>query len=184
MNMAATLEGNMLSEALTSLKEVKLRLQRELAQRPEYRALLIINRATAQLAEESELTALLGSKFQESADPEEPLPENYRAEQPIADPDEGPSENAQAEELAPIEIASAMGESFSAVPELPETGAENATASATAPTDKSAKDASRAIDLFLSSTAQAGAPAAAPARPRSFLPFVAPANPVKTFGRN
>lgn len=41
----------MLSEALTSLEEVKSRLQESLRQQPEYRALLVIDQATSQLAE-------------------------------------------------------------------------------------------------------------------------------------
>ena len=44
--------GNMMvSEALNSLTEAKLQLQRQLAQRQEYRALLVIDKATRQIAE-------------------------------------------------------------------------------------------------------------------------------------
>jgi hypothetical protein len=41
----------MLSEALTSLEDVKSRLQQNLLQQPEYRALLVVDQAMAQLAE-------------------------------------------------------------------------------------------------------------------------------------
>jgi hypothetical protein len=53
----------MLWEALTSLNEVKSRLQESLLQQPEYRALLVIDHATSQLAE------VLGSSGSPGAEP-------------------------------------------------------------------------------------------------------------------
>jgi hypothetical protein len=184
MNLVATTEDKMLSEALTSLKQVRLRLQCELAQRPEYRALLIINRATAQLTEESELAALLALRHSGFAEPEETWPEDAPTEPTSADPEYEPGDNAGAPATSPTDFANSMGDLASASPEFSELHVDDTPANPPAPTEKSAKDSSRAIDLFLSTTAQAATPVAAPARPRSFLPFVAPAHPVKTIGRS
>ena len=175
--------GNMMvSEALNSLTEAKLQLQRQLAQRQEYRALLVIDKATRQIAEILDPLHHPVVPLQSSAE-EEPT-------QAILSVAPKAAAAAQREdcigEAAPIEMTNAVEESPSA-PSFSFAGAEDRAAGtplpAQAPMEEAVTASSRAIDLFLSSTAQA-TPTAAPPRPRSYLPFVAAPRLVKSAGVN
>jgi hypothetical protein len=173
--------GNMMvSEALNSLTEAKLQLQRQLAQRQEYRALLVIDKATRQIAEILDPLPQPVAPLQSSAK-EEPAPPFLAAKTKDAAPEVAPSED-RVGEAAPIEMAGAVGESPSA-PSSSFACVEDRVLEAPLPAQALAEETvtvgSRAIDLFLSSTAQA-ASIAAPPRPRSFLPFVAAPRLVKS----
>jgi hypothetical protein len=177
----AAMEDKMLSDVLTSLREVRVRLQCQLAQRPEYRALLIVDRAAAQLTEEFHTLDSLATTHREcDATEDAPLP-NLISET-ASEPDWSQRENTSAHAL--VETAAPLA----APPPPPfgrqEAAGEDAAVHPIAPMEKPTRTSSRAIDLFLSSTAQAVAPASASARPRSYLPFVAPALPVKSAAAN
>jgi hypothetical protein len=162
--------GNiMVSEALNSLTEAKLVLQRQLAQRQEYRALLVIDKATRQIAEILDPQDQPAVPLQSSAE-EEPA----SAILAVATMDTA-VEAAQPEdrvgEPGSIEMADAVKESPSA-PSSSFACTEDRAPEAPLPAEETVTVASRAIDLFLSSTAQSGK-INAPPRRRSYLPFVA-----------
>jgi hypothetical protein len=178
MVLLAALENNMFLEVLTSLKEVRIQLQRQLAQRPEYRALLIVDRAAEQLADEFEAANTLDAAEFGGAEMEEASLETFAAEPENVVPNYAPIANVEPEE--PVKIAASITQYSPESLELSDARIDEAPPHPNAPTENSAKNSSRAIDLFLSSTAQIAAPIAAPARSRSYLPFVAPARPVKS----
>jgi hypothetical protein len=162
----------MVSEALNSLKEAKLALQRQLAQRQEYRALLIVDKATRQLAEILDPLCASVAPYLECSAAEAP----HQATLAGATR-ETFAKFEQREDCvggAPIETKVAVGESLAAPSSFArlEDRAPEAPVPEPAPGEEPIKTASRAVDLFLASTAQAAPIAAAP-RPRSYLPFVA-----------
>jgi hypothetical protein len=170
----------MVSEALNSLTEAKLQLQRQLAQRQEYRALLIVDKATRQIAEILDPLDQPIVPLQSPAE-EQPAPAMLAVVMKDAAAEAAPRED-RAGEAAPIEMTGAVEE----LPSAPsssfaylEDRAPAEPVPAQAPAEEAATPSSRAIDLFLSSTAQA-APIAAPPRPRSYLPFVAAQRLVKS----
>jgi hypothetical protein len=172
----------MVSEALNSLAEAKLQLQRQLAQRQEYRALLIVDKATRQIAEILDPLDQPVVPLQSSAE-EEPAPAILAVVTKDAAAQTARRED-RVGEAAPIEMTGAV-EEFPSAPSSSfacvEGRAPEALLPAQAPMEEAATPSSRAIDLFLSSTAQA-APIAAPPRPRSYLPFVATPRLVKSAG--
>jgi hypothetical protein len=180
---AVAIGRTMVSEALNSLKEAKLALQRQLGQRQEYRALLIVDRATQELAEIlGPLSAPVAAHFVSPA-----------AEEPA----EAPSAVATMAAITEAEqredrVGEALIDATVAVDESPgalatfaalENRAPEAPVAEQARVEEPIKTASRAIDLFLSSTTQT-AQTAAPPRPRSYLPFVASPRLVNTVSVN
>ena len=163
----------MVSEALISLREARLALQSQLAQRQEYRALLIVDRAARQIAE----------ILDPWTSPAALLPENFAREEPAPAALTVATREAVAEvEPSEDRVGEASIKTTGAVDEAPSTLSsieciEDRALAAPAPQQTSVEEsiatASRAIDLFLSSTAQAAPASAAPPRRRSYLPFVA-----------
>jgi hypothetical protein len=173
----------MVSEALNSLKEAKLALQRQLARRQEYRALLIVDQATRQLAEILDPICASVAPYLESSAAEEPPQASLAGATKEAI---GKFEQRQDRVGdAPIETKVAVDESLSAPLSFArlEDRAPEAPVPEPAPGEEPIKTASHAVDLFLSSTAPATPIAAAP-RPRSYLPFVAAPRLVKSAGVN
>jgi hypothetical protein len=164
----------MLSKVLNSLKETRSNLQRQLAQRPEYRALLIIEKAAEQLSQTLDpLNPLVATPSEGVAAAERNLANLALA--PIISVPTAEQPNACAQE-APAETADPSHAPLSRVgPEMSDDGSPVPTDGAP---EESAKAAPRAIDLFLTSTSQ-GVAGATPPRPRSFLPFVAAPRLVK-----
>jgi hypothetical protein len=164
----------LLSEALGSLREAKSQLQHELAQRPEYQALLIVDRATAQLAGvldpaggslppasgngetdgSSESSATI--EVREAAAETLPDQESIVEKEPLIE--------AHEQSGHPADFACALGRSEDPIAVAP--------APSPAMSDEAARTTARAIDRFLSSTAQGAVPPTPTARPRSYLPFV------------
>jgi hypothetical protein len=173
----------MVSEALNSLKEAKLALQRQLAQRQEYRALLIVDKATRQVAEILDPFCPSVAPYLESSTAEEPHQANLAGatKEAIATFEQ----RVDRVEGAPIETKVALGDSVSVPSSFArlEDRAPEAPVPERAAGEEPIKTGSHAIDLFLSSTAQA-APTAAPPRPRSYLPFVAAPRLVTSAGVN
>jgi hypothetical protein len=177
--------GNpMLLEALNSLKESRIELQRQLAQRPEYRALLVIDRAALQLAEPFDPPSASASAHPETAargDPGE-TPIVAQTTETVAEIDSG---ECCVPDAAIETSASTDGpaETLSPVVHL-EDPVEKALVPARAPAEEPAKASARAIDLFLSSTAQTTAPIESAPPPRRYLPFIATPRPFKTASAN
>ena len=159
----------MLSETLSSLKEIKAQLQLQLAQRPEYRALLIIDEAALQLAKALDPLNPAVATPSQSAVEKQPLLTILAAEPADAianrEQREDRLQDAAVEMTAAIEEPPAPSLSPAALPDAPDR--------AEAPAPESDRTQPRAIDLFLSSTAQAANLIVPPPRPRSYLPFVA-----------
>lgn len=174
------MENNMLSEMLASLNEVKLQLQTKLAQRPEYRALVILDKAAFQLADALDSLPPPVATPPKTVAREEASPTTL-ATKPISvvSGDEH-LEDRLGE--APVETVVAVAEPVSAPPSSGnyEERAADAPVPAQAPTEETIKATSRAVDLFLSSSAQAAAPAAGGPRPRSYVPFVGAPRLVKS----
>ncbi|WP_158814572.1 hypothetical protein [Methylocapsa sp. S129] len=158
----------MLSEVLTSLKEVKLQLQRQLAQQPEYRALLVVDRAAAQLAE------ILGPQDPPAAVPSAGAVEDAPPPPAAAEPVNAVSQDEYRVQDAPVETAAAIEEPAVAPSSLAqlENRIADAPAPAQAPTEEPVKAAPHPIDRFLSSSAPSAAPVAKAPEPRGYLPFV------------
>ena len=180
---AVAIGRTMVSEALNSLKEAKLALQRQLAQRQEYRALLIVDRATQELAEILEpLSAPVAARFVSPAT-EEPAkaPSAIATMAAITEAEQREDRVGEALIDATVAVDESPGapSSFAAL----ENRAPEAPVAEQAMVEEPIKTASRAIDLFLSSTTQT-AQTAAPPRPRSYLPFVASPRLVNTVGVN
>jgi hypothetical protein len=173
----------MLSQALSSLEEAKLQLQRQLAQRAEYRALLIIDKATRELAEILNPSAPSVAAPVESIAEEAPPGAPLAAATPETTADVEPREDRLVD--APVAPAVATDEPSASPSPLarPEIHDDEAPLPAQAPAAAPLKAVSRAIDLFLSSTAPA-VPVAAPPPRRSYLPFVAAPRLVKSAGAN
>jgi hypothetical protein len=178
-------KGNaMLSAALNSLEEIKRQLQGQLAERPEYRALLIIEDAALRLAE--------------ALTPSNPSP-TMRVENVI---EAGPAQAILAAapmdavanderrddrpENAPIEATAAVEQPAPASPIFAHSGNcvedRQSQAEAGAQPEESVEPPSHVIDLFLSSTTQDAPLVGAPPRPRSYLPFVAAPRTAKNAG--
>jgi hypothetical protein len=160
-----------------------LALQRQLAQRQEYRALLIVDRATQELAEILEpLSTPVAARFVSPAT-EEPAKAPSAIATMAAITEAEQREDRVGEAL--IDATVAVDESpgapscFAAL----ENRAPEAPVAEQAMVEEPIKTASRAIDLFLSSTTQT-AQTAAPPRPRSYLPFVASPRLVNIVGVN
>lgn len=169
-----TIRSILLSEALGSLREAKSQLQDKLAQRPEYQALLIVDKATAQLAgvldpANGPLPAATGN-----GEAEEPFESRATIEvrEAAVEPQPGQQSLVEEEPLIeaheqaghPTDLACALERSEDPIARAPETSP--------AMSDEPARTTARAIDRFLSSTAQGAGPATPAARPRSYLPFV------------
>jgi hypothetical protein len=161
--------GNvLLSEALGALRESKSQLQRELAQRPEYQALLIVDQATAQLADFLDPVGARPPPQIDGGEADEPFEPrlDVEANEKAAGPPLGQEPPVEANEPAglPADFAAPLGRSGDLIAE--------ATTPSPAASDETTRATSDAIDRFLSSTAQAATTPASAARPRSYLPFV------------
>jgi hypothetical protein len=169
----------MLSEVLNSLKETKSNLQRQLAQRPEYRALLIIEKAAEQLSQALDPLNPLVATPSENVAPVELNLANL-ALAPTNSVPAAEQRNACAQE-APVETAAAIADPSHAPSAhiRPEMSDEDSPIPTHGAPEESGKAAPRTIDLFLTSTSQ-GVASATPPRPRSYLPFVAAPRLVKS----
>lgn len=175
----SSIENTMLPETLNALHEAKLELQRQLARRPEYRALLIVDKAASELVE-----VLSPSDPPLAASPEIDAGDQTSSPAVAAEMNVEPAaELRQPEDCDqdPVVEAESAPEELSADPPLL-VSVEESPAPALVMAEEPVKAASRAIDLFLSSSAPPAAPAPAPARIRSFLPFVAAPRLVKSAG--
>jgi hypothetical protein len=166
--------GNvLLSEALGSLREAKAQLQRKMAQRPEYQALLIVDRATAQLAGVLDTggpnpTAIDVGKADERFESSVTVEVRDEAVETRLDQQSLVEEEAlnEAHDLTgrPADFAFPLERSEDPIAGVP--------APSPAMSDETSRATAHAIDRFLSSTSQAAVTATSAARPRSYLPFV------------
>jgi hypothetical protein len=170
----------MLLEPLNSLKESRIQLQRQLAQRPEYRALLIIDRAALQLAENFEPPSAPDFADPESAGAQDSDLTTIAVEttEAVAEIEGGKLRIQDVE----VKTTASMDEPSTSL--SPFAHLEDPVEKAPAPADEPIKAAARAIDLFLSSTAQAAVPIASASPPRRYLPFVAAPRPFKSAAAN